>query len=521
MSGTALVIGAGPAGLTAALELLEHTDYRVLVIESDAVPGGIAKTAVHNGNRIDIGGHRFFSKSDWVMDRWLDLMPLQGKPSNDDVLLGRDVACSDKEGAPDPECEDAVMLVRSRLSRIFYRGKYFDYPISPSFGTLRNLGAGCALRILASYLRYAAFPLREENNLEQFFTNRFGRELYLTFFKDYTEKVWGIPCEDIDASWGAQRVKGLSVMKLITHAMTKPFPSGGLKQKDTETSLIGRFYYPKLGPGQLWELAASRVKERGGEILLRHKVTEIELRDGAIARAAVKNLDNGAVTHVAPRAVFSSMPVKDLIGSIKGNVPSFVKETASALPYRDFITVGVLSRGMRMKNKTTRPSVNNIVPDNWIYIQEPEVRVGRLQIFNNWSPYMVRDPGNVWIGMEYFCGEGDAFWSMDDASLSAFAARELEKLGFVDAESVIDTTVLRVPKAYPAYFGSYRDFGAIKACLDSIANLYCIGRNGTHRYNNMDHSMLSAREAVACLAGRSTKENIWRVNSEDEYHEGR
>lgn len=519
MHKTALIIGAGPAGLTAALELLADASYEVLVVEEDSQVGGIAKTVTHNGNRIDIGGHRFFSKSDWVMDWWFDLMPLQGKSSKDDRLLGRDIPCSETEGAPDPELEDEVMLVRSRLSRIFYRKKYFDYPISPSFKTFMSLGPLSSVKILLSYLRYALFPIGNESNLEQFFTNRFGRELYLTFFKDYTEKVWGIPCDKIDASWGAQRIKGLSVKKLLAHALRKPFQSAGLRQKETETSLIERFFYPKHGPGQLWELAAKRAEERGAKILLRHKVTGIEISEGTISSVTIENLEDGSTSHVTADAVFSSMPVKDLIGSISGYVPASVKETAESLPYRDFITVGVLAREMKKKNETRHPSVNNIVPDNWIYIQEPDVRVGRLQIFNNWSPYMIEDPGNVWIGMEYFCQEGDSFWSMDDPSLSDFAVGELAQMGFVGKEAVTDTTVLRVPKAYPAYFGSYKDFNVVKTYLDGIANLYCIGRNGTHRYNNMDHSMLTAREAVASFAGKTPKESIWRVNSEEEYHE--
>jgi protoporphyrinogen oxidase len=517
----ALIIGAGPAGLTAAYELLLKTDIKPVVFEATGDIGGISKTVNHKGNRIDIGGHRFFSKSDSVMNWWLEFMPVQGAPARDDRLLERSLPLSENPGAPDPEKADMVMLVRQRLSRIFYLRKFFNYPITFSTDTLANLGAAKVARIGASYLIARLVPIRQEKSLEDFFINRFGRELYLTFFKDYTEKVWGVPCSTIRPEWGAQRIKGLSVTTAILHALRKaPERDAAIAQKGLETSLIERFLYPKFGPGQMWEAVARRITELGGEIHLNSEVVALH-RDGAIMTGVtVRKPDTGVTSCRYGEYVFSSMPVRDLIAAIEGEVPEVVRKTAHGLMYRDFMTVGLLLKRLKIRNTTSGKTVNDIVPDNWIYIQERDVKLGRLQIFNNWSPYMVRDPETVWIGLEYFCSEGDEYWTMADGDFTAFAIAELAKIDIIDADAVLDSVVIRMPKAYPAYFGSYDDFHLVREFTDTIPNLFLVGRNGMHKYNNADHSMMTAMVAVENIRnGISTKDNIWAVNTEEVYHE--
>ncbi len=517
---TALIIGAGPAGLTAALEFLEKTDIKPIVLEASGDLGGIAKTIVYHGNRIDIGGHRFFSKSDRVMEWWKRILPLQGAPAgekgNVDVSYhhaSRAIELS-PEG-PDPDKTDAVMLVRGRLSRIYYLRKFFKYPISLNLETVRNLGPVRMARIGASYLKARLFPIRKERSLEDFIINRFGRELYLTFFKDYTEKVWGVPCDRISPEWGAQRIKGLSISAVILHMLKRLFSRrGDVAQKDVETSLIERFLYPKLGPGQMWEEVAKRVKERGGEIRMHHEVVGL-IRDGERIIAAKVRDPQGKIEPLAADWFLSTMPIRELVAGMDPPAPPEVREVAAGLQYRDFVTVGLLVRKMAIGER-------GLVPDNWIYVQERDVKVGRLQIFNNWSPYLVKDPNTVWLGLEYFCNEGDELWSKPDKDFVPFAAAELAKIGIIDAKDVLDGTVLRQPKAYPAYFGSYARFEVVRRWLDGIPNLFLIGRNGMHRYNNQDHSMLTAMEAVEHIAaGRTDKADIWAVNTEEEYHESK
>jgi protoporphyrinogen oxidase len=359
-----------------------------------------------------------------------------------------------------------------------------------------------------------------EKNLEDFFINRFGYRLYRTFFKDYTEKVWGVSCEEISAEWGAQRIKGLSVTKALANALASPFRnSADAAQRRTETSLIERFLYPKFGPGQMWEEVARRVALGGGSVHLRHRIVGIE-REG-FDISAVKVLDDtGSVRRVPCGHLISTIPVRDLTAFL-GPDDSEIARTADRLPYRDFMTAGLLLRRMNSAVNQRHPAHGNgMPPDNWIYIQEPDVRIGRLQIFNNWSPAMVADPDTIWLGLEYFCREGDDLWSMDDGQFIDFAAGELEKIGMINRDDVLDGTLVRVPKAYPAYFGEYSGFGKVRSYLDQFPNLYPIGRNGMHRYNNQDHSMLAANSAVSSIidSGRG-KSEIWRINAEDEYHE--
>lgn len=517
----AIIIGAGPSGLTAAYELIHKTDIKPIVFEMSSDIGGISKTVNYKGNRIDIGGHRFFSRSDRVMNWWQNILPLQGKPSKDDVILNRAVALSDIPGAPDPEKTDLVMLVRNRISRIFFLRSFFDYPISLKWNTFKHLGMTKVVRIGLSYIKARLLPIKEEKTLEEFLVNRFGSELYLLFFKDYTEKVWGVPCHDIKPEWGAQRIKGLSITKAVIHAVrTLIKKDRSVAQKKTETSLIEQFTYPKLGPGQMWEEVARQITAEGGEIHLDSKVVGIALSGNRLSEVRVINQTTNRITRYNCDFAFSSMPVKELIPSMIPDAPEKVQTAAKGLVYRDFVTVGVLLKKMKLKNDTKIKTMNYIVPDNWIYIQEREVKLGRLQIFNNWSPYLVKDPDTVWIGSEYFCNEGDPLWAQTDDAFAEFAIDELDQIGIIEKEDVLDSTVIRMPKTYPAYFGSYDDFHIIRDFTDRIENLFLIGRNGMHKYNNADHSMLTAMVAVENITkGITSKDNIWRVNTEEEYHE--
>ncbi len=514
---TAIIIGAGPAGLTAATELLQRTDIHPVVLEATSQIGGISQTVNYKGNRMDIGGHRFFSKNERVTQWWQDLMPMQGAPALDDILLGKDKPLA--QDGPDPEKADCVMLTRERVSRIFFLRKFFDYPISVKWATFAGLGLKNTFRAGWGYMK-AVFHKLPETSLENFYINRFGRPLYEMFFEDYTTKVWGVHPSRIGADWGAQRVKGLSIFALLKDVLTRPFRQADKNQKNVETSLIEQFVYPKYGPGQLWTLAAERVQKLGGEVLMEHEVTGIQVQNNQVTAVEVKTPEGKRT--IPCDYCFSSMPVRDLIAALKGiDVPSHVAKTAEELPYRDFITVGVLAKKLRITNGTTIHTWQNRVPDTWIYVQERDVKVGRLQIFNNWSPYMVADYRNtVFVGMEYFCNEGDALWQMSEEDFTRMAVKELAKIDVVNPEDVMDVTQVKIRKAYPAYFGSYKDLPAVREFLDTVPNLWCIGRNGQHRYNNMDHSMLTAMEAVDNIAaGKTDKQNVWNVNTETEYHE--
>ncbi len=531
---TAIIIGAGPAGLTAAYEFLDKTLVKPVVLEASGELGGIAKTVNYKGNRIDIGGHRFFSKSARVMQWWLNILPLQGYPSKDDLILGRDVPLSpmvtqrslgSKEArvgpAPDPERTDIVMLVRRRLSRIFFLRKFFDYPVSFNANTFISLGVIRILRILWSYSCIHLFPIKQEKNLEDFFINRFGKELYATFFEDYTQKVWGVPCRMIKSEWGAQRIKSLSIPRAILHAIKRIFlKNSSLEQTKTETSLIEQFMYPKFGPGQMWEEVCRIIQNKGAEIHLHHEVIRLSLKEGQINEVQARNTTTGQITTFKGDYIFSTMAIKDLIQSIEGDIPENIRDLAAGLQYRDFITVGLLLKKLKVKNQTNIKTINNIVPDNWIYIQEPDVKLCRLQIFNNWSPYLVKDPNTVWVGLEYMLNVGDELWAKSDVEFAKFAIKELVSIGMIDESDVLDRVVIRVLKAYPAYFGTYERFDQIRAFTDKIENLFLIGRNGMHRYNNQDHSMLTAITAVEnIIQGRKAKDNIWSVNVEQDYHE--
>ena len=523
---TAIIIGAGPAGLTAAYELLKRTDIVPVILEKSGDIGGISKTINYKGNRMDIGGHRFFSKSDRVMTWWFNIMPVQTNIEGG-VTVSYQNKSREVEASSTPIADpDKVMLIRNRLSRIYFLRKFFTYPIQLSIDTLGKLGPFRTIAIMFSYLAAQLFPRKPENNLEDFMINRFGKVLYKLFFKDYTEKVWGIPCHKISAEWGAQRIKGVSISKALQHAIQsatkkKKGPSD-IAQKDTETSLIEQFLYPKFGPGQLWEEVARQVEEMGGKILMQHDVKRIYTSDNEnrISAIAAINRITGETSYLEGDYFFSTMPVQELIGGIDGSIPEDVKNVASGLQYRDFITVGILLKKLSYKDKSTGEWKPLELKDTWIYIQEKDVTVGRLQVFNNWSPYMVKNPQNTWIGMEFFCNQHEAFWNKPDQEIKQIAILELEKIGLASPANVLDSTIIRVEKTYPAYFGTYDRFDVIRQFTDKFENLFLVGRNGMHKYNNSDHSMLTAMTAVDnIVAGITSKENIWRVNTEQEYHE--
>lgn len=504
-----IIIGAGPAGLTAAFELLKNGETDVTIIEQDNQVGGISKTIVYNKNRIDIGGHRFFSKSDWVMNWWTNQLPLQ--ETKDQINLKYKGQIKNKINFSKNKNlinnKELVMLIRSRLSRIYYGGKFFDYPLKLNLNTLAKLGFYKTLIFGISYMISKIKPIKPEKSLEDFFINRFGKLLYLRFFKEYTEKVWGTSCTKISADWGAQRVKSLSITKTITHALKEIF---GLKKNNAQTSLIENFIYPKYGPGQMWETVAEKIINSGGKITFNSCLNKIN-----IDKKLVKNISyqkDGKEYELNCSHLISTMPVKDLINASKNRWPLNTINIANNLEYRDFITIGLLYNKKNLKKELN---------DNWIYIQEPGLKVGRIQIFNNWSPHMVDNINNIWFGLEYFCNDYDTLWNSSNEQLKNLAQEEIAKIGIVNSERALDSIVIKVPKAYPGYFGdSYKNFNVIRENLDKIDNLYLIGRNGMHRYNNQDHSMLTAKEAVNQIINKTNDKNkIWSINIDDEYHE--
>lgn len=522
-----VIIGGGPAGLTAAWELIKDggdARYDVTVLEESQEFGGIARTVRHNGNRMDIGGHRFFSKDDRIMQWWAQTLPLQGAPSYDDKKLGRSHEL--EPGGPDPEKTDKVMLKRHRVSRIFWNKHFFDYPISLSVSTLKAMGPRITVEAGFSYLK-SVFHKLPEDNLENFYINRFGRKLYSMFFEGYTEKLWGRHPSEISADWGSQRVKGLSIMGVLKNAVQKLLPKKR-SNAEVETSLIEEFWYPKLGPGQLWETVEQNCVDAGVTVLTGAKVVAIHRENGAIASVDYEDAEGKRTTLKADQFI-SSMPVKDLVEALdteQDPAPQDMVAVAKGLPYRDFVTLGILVKRLKLKNTTDIPTLGNppIVPDCWIYVQDPGYKVGRLQIFNNWSPYLVKDVDDtVWIGLEYFCEEGDDFWNMTDEEATRFAIKELTRMGVINgAHEVLDAHRERVKKAYPAYFDTYDQMPELVEYLDSFGNLYCVGRNGQHRYNNMDHSMATAIEAVGNIKEhRTSKRNVWSVNTEKSYHESK
>ncbi|MBI3493666.1 MAG: NAD(P)/FAD-dependent oxidoreductase [Acidobacteria bacterium] len=459
-----VVIGAGPAGLTAAYDLTRRGVPTVVFDQDDQV-GGLAKTVVYKGFRFDIGGHRFFTKITTVRDLWHE-------------LLGPD------------------LLQRPRLSRIFYNGRFFDYPLRAT-NVLITLGPVTSAAVLLSYLRARAAPIRPEVSFEDWICNRFGRRLFTLFFKSYTEKVWGIPCSQIGAQWAAQRIKGLSLW-------TAALAMLGATRKGRIKTLIHEFEYPRLGPGMMWEACRDRIQDAGGRVELESRIVEIQ-HDAAGVRAVV--IERRGVRRVQPASyVISTMPIRHLVRFMSPAAPDSVRHAAEQLKYRDFLTVALVV------------DQADVFPDNWIYIHDPSVRVGRVQNFKNWSPEMVPDPTLTCLGLEYFCSAGDDLWEMPDADLIALGTREMNAIGLVRGARIVDATVMRVHKAYPVYDDGYETaLQEIRAWLARVPKLQLVGRNGMHKYNNQDHSMLTARLAVRNYFGEH--HDLWAINADDEYHE--
>jgi protoporphyrinogen oxidase len=505
-----IIIGAGPAGLTAAIELQRLGEKNITIIEADSQVGGISKTINHKGNRIDIGGHRFFSKSDWVMNWWLEMLPIEKKNNSMPINLAYQGQSRTLKSESLVACEDDnILLVRKRLSRIYFKRNFFDYPLKLNIQTLSKLGVSKVITFGFSYVWAQVRRIKPEISLEDFLSNRFGNRLYKQFFKEYTEKVWGVPCSQISAEWGAQRIKSLSIMKAIWHSFKKTFRlnEGNIKQ----TSLIESFLYPKYGPGQMWERAATNFLANGGILLLESKVIGIDIIENR--SQGIRFIDNkGGENYLTCTDLISTMPIKDLVRASNKSWSDKVNSLASNLAYRDFITVGLLYKSTDIPGK---------LDDNWIYIQEPGVQVGRVQIFNNWSPFMVADSGMIWLGLEFFCKESDLIWNMSNQELIALGQKEMYQIGLTSSLNSTDAVVIKVPKAYPGYFGdSYEKFDILKSELDLIENLFLIGRNGMHRYNNQDHSMLTAAEAAKQISsGNINKSLIWNINVGDDYHE--
>jgi protoporphyrinogen oxidase len=467
MSQNIVIIGAGPAGLTAAYELSKHGKTGI-ILEADNVVGGIARTVERDGYRFDIGGHRFFTKVTQIEKLW-------------DEMLGE------------------PMLDRPRMSRIYYGGKFYDYPLKAT-NALKNMGLVNAATCMLSYGWARLFPNADPKNYEEWVTNQFGAKLFNMFFRSYTEKVWGIPCREIGADWAAQRIKGLSLGEAVRNALFGQKKDGGIVK-----TLINTFRYPRLGPGQLWEACAKTVQERGWEIRMQTKATEVHLEAGAVTSVTATHL-RGHSEVLPATHVFSSMPLRSLLRVMTPPPPADVLQAANELAYRDFLTVVLV---------IDKPEV---FPDNWIYIHAPEVRMGRIQNFKSWSPEMVPDPTKACLGLEYFVNEGDDLWCMEDDDLVQLGYRELTKIGLANG-NLVKGYVVRMPKAYPVYDTGYQErLDKIRAFLGTIDDLFCVGRNGQHRYNNQDHSMATAIIAARNVALGEDRDP-WAVNEDAEYHE--
>jgi protoporphyrinogen oxidase len=466
-----VVAGAGPAGLTAAYELTKHGKSCV-VLESDArLVGGISRTDQYKGYRFDIGGHRFFSKSAEVNRLWRE-------------ILG-----------------DAF-LTRSRLSRIYYDRKFFHYPLKPA-DALWKLGLARSFRIGMSYLRAKLAPIAPERSFEDWVVNRFGRLLFEIFFKSYTEKVWGMPTSSISADWAAQRIKDLSLVRAVTSALFGRF---GARRGEVIRTLIDEFQYPRLGPGQMWEMTRDRIRAQGGEVQLDRRVVQVEHDGHAVVSFLARDRDGRHIRYLG-RHFLSTLPIRELIRAMSPPAPPEVLRAAESLRYRDYLTVVLI---------VDRAET---FPDNWIYVHEPKVRLGRIQNFKNWSPDLVPDPSKTSLGLEYFCFEGDDLWSRSDADLLELGRREIDSIGLVSATLVSDGSVVRMPKAYPVYDDHFKsNLAVIRAWIENLTNLQLAGRNGMHKYNNQDHSMMTALLAARNILGLG-RFDPWKVNTDAEYHE--
>lgn len=464
-----VIIGAGPAGLTAAYELCKE-NVESVVLEKDSVVGGISRTVNYKGFLFDIGGHRFFTKVKAVDEMWRE-------------VLGEE-----------------KFLKRSRLSRIYYNKKFFYYPLKAT-NALLGLGILNSVMMVGSYIKAQMFPIKREVSFEDWIINRFGKRLFETFFKTYTEKVWGIPCDQISADWAAQRIKGLSLIETVKNAL---LTARSTEKNEVIKTLIDSFDYPEKGPGQLWEIVAESIQNRGSELKMNSNVQAVRWGDGGVKAVEIES--NGQKETISGTDFISSMPIQELVRKLKPQPPRKVLDAAEKLAYRDFLTVSLI---------IDKP---DLFEDNWIYIHDAEVKVGRIQNFKNWSPSMVPDPEKTCLGLEYFCFEGDGLWTTPDDELIALATREVAKLGLADARDVEDGAVVRMPKAYPVYDAFYSQaVDTIRAFIGGFGNVYLVGRNGMHKYNNQDHSMLTAMLSVKNILGANY--DVWEVNVDNEYHE--
>ncbi len=504
-----VIIGAGPAGLTAAFELAKSGRQGIVVLEQDRQVGGISKTVNYKGNLIDIGGHRFFSKSNKVLKWWADFLPILDTTSAVEITYHQRT-----RGMENIMMRQArsSMLVRPRKSRIYFRRHLFDYPLKISVSLFQKLGITWSVQVFRDILLSRLRPIAPELTLEHFYINRFGKKLYETFFKDYTHKVWGKPCSEISSEWGRQRVKSLGIRQIVWHHLGKMFKPLRYWQRNEARTLTEKFLYPAKGPGMMWERVYRECKKLGVQFELGASVCGLNLAGGHIS--AVVYRQDGEDKTLPCDAVFSTMALKDLVAALS-EVPDPVAKVGAALEYRDFIIVGLRLRALHLTEEDRRESIQ----DNWLYIQEKDVKVGRLQIFNNWSPFMVSGEGS-WIGAEYFCDQGDEISGRSDEDLVRLAVEELHSIGIIRREDFLDGHVVRCDKAYPSYTGSYQQIGVVRSFLGTIGNLFPMGRNGLHKYNNQDHSMLTAFKAVEVyLKQVESTDEIWAINSEEEYHE--
>lgn len=506
-----VIVGGGPAGLAAAYELLKQSSgaFDVTILEESNCVGGISRTVHFKGNKMDIGGHRFHNRIPIVEKWWEEILPVQGALAFDDKELKRGGYI--EKGGPDPEKTDDVLLRRNRLCRIFFKGRFFDYPISLSFDAIKNMGFGTAILAGCSFLKSRVHKKPVES-LEDYYKNQFGGKLYSMFFENYTENLWGIHPKDISPEYGMQRVNDeISIKKMLAQLF--------LRKKHENEQKVDTFSYPKLGPGQMWETVADKVKRLGGYFVMGAKVVGVEKDSDRIVSVSYKKGKN--IKKIRCDYLVSSMPIKDLVAGMN-HVPKRIRKLTEGLQYRDYIMVGVLCSKMALKNKTSIRTIGNIIPDQWVYVHDKGVKMGRFQVFNNWSPYLVKDvKHNVWMGLEYFCNEGDDMWMMPDKDFVKMAVNEMVKIGVIeDKQDVIDSCVVKIKKAYPAYFGAYDDMDAIKEYLNKVRNLFCVGRNGRHCYSDLDYSICSSFEAVKNIINEEdSKENVWNPQSMPEYKE--
>lgn len=472
----AIIFGAGPAGLTTAYELIKNSNIKPIIVEKSEFIGGMCFSKKAEGYIMDVGGHRYFTKFDNVKKWWLQFLPLQTNPKQNNVFL-----------------------YRNRISRIYFLRKLFDYPVSINFQTIKGLGLVRMIRIFFSYVRYKFFKIKPENSAEDFLINTFGKELYETFFKDYTEKLWGVSCKDISSEWGKERIKGISLKETLLSVIKNI-----LCNKNKEVDL---FLYPKFGPGQIWDEVASQIIKEGGEILLNSEVIKITQNKNKIKSITIKTKKDNKV--ITADYFISSIPIKNLIKMIN-NVPEKIRNISDGLIYRNFRAAGVLVDRMRILDKNS----DKMLYDTWVYIQEKDVFMGRMQIYNNWSPYLLKDKNKVWLGFEYFVGDDDKIWNMTSLEFENLAINEADKIGIIDKNDVLMTISHKFEKAYPAYFGTYNKFEDIKKYVDGFDNLYLIGRAGMHKYINIDHVVLSGIAVVKNIVQKMpNKDNIWNIDT--------